>query len=341
MLKTIQIIALIQGLFLLFILFKKRKIYKKPTFWLLVGSIVSILLFIIGDDDNNLLAESRGWFLFDSSLFITFLFLFFKYFKSDKEKFNKKDFFFFLPNIIYFIIEIIELFQIEEILLIELFEKLIEVTFLAYLIYIIIDLFKNKSKYWILYLTVPITLLMGVNYVNDCAELIGFNEVLTSNDTEYQSYFLIIIAFLFYGITYYLIVNPKALMPISKLNKYKGSNLNKQQIESYKITILDAMKTKELYIDPKLSIHKLSQEINIPRQYISEVLNIHLGKSFQDFVNEYRVEAFVTSLKKDQNEQFTLFGLANEVGFNSKSNFNAIFKKHKGLTPSQFKKTLI
>ena len=101
------------------------------------------------------------------------------------------------------------------------------------------------------------------------------------------------------------------------------------------------MTKKELYKDPKLSIHKFAQELDIPRQYISEVLNVYLGISFQDFVNEYRVEAFVVNLKKDQNGQFTLFGLANEVGFNSKSTFNAFFKKYKGLTPSEFKKTLI
>ncbi|SKC22058.1 helix-turn-helix domain-containing protein [Alkalitalea saponilacus] len=31
-----------------------------------------------------------------------------------------------------------------------------------------------------------------------------------------------------------------------------------------------------------------------------------------------------------------LFGLALDSGFNSKSSFNSVFKKHKGLTPSQF-----
>lgn len=340
MLRTIQIIAFVQGFFLLLILFKNRSKYKKPTFWLFIGSITSILLFIIGDDDNNLFKEGMDWFLFDSSLFITFLFLFFKYFKSDKQVFNLKDLWFFLPNIVYLIIESIELFDVEETFLIEIFEKLVEFTFLMYLIFIIVDLLKKKTKNWILYTTIPIALHMGLNYFNELIGLIGFNEIVISDHTQYQSYFLIIVAFLFYGITFYLISNPKELMPLSKPNKYKGSNLSKQQIEDYETAILESMEIEELYKDPKLSIHKLSQELSIPRQYISEVLNVHLGKSFQDFINEYRVEAFIEKLKKDQNGQFTLFGLANEVGFNSKSTFNAIFKKHKGLTPSQFRKTI-
>jgi AraC-like DNA-binding protein len=340
MLKIIQIIALVQGVFLLLILFKNRSKYKKPTFWLFIGSITSILLFIIGDDDNNLFHDGMDWFLFDSSLFITILFLFFKYFKSGKEVFDFKDLWFFLPNMAYFIIESIELFNFEETFFIEVFEKLVEATFLAYLLFITVDLFKSKSKNWILYTTIPIALHMGLNYFNELIGLIGFKEIVISDHIQYQSYFLIIVAFLFYGITFYLINNPKELIPISKTNKYKGSKLSNEQIKSYETAIIEAMDKDHLYKDPKLSIHKLAQELSIPRQYISEVLNVHLGKSFQDFINEYRVEAFIERLKKDQNGQFTLFGLASEVGFNSKSTFNAIFKKNKGLTPSQFKKTI-
>ena len=95
-----------------------------------------------------------------------------------------------------------------------------------------------------------------------------------------------------------------------------------------------------MYLNNKLSIVDVSDKLNIPRQYISEVLNEHMNKSFQDFVNEYRVEEFVNRLKNDQNNHFTLLGIATDVGFNSKSSFNATFKKHKGLTPTQFKNSL-
>src|SRR5690606_24738337 len=94
MLKTLQIIALIQGLFVLSVLFINRKDYKKTTFWLLFGSLFSVLLYILGDDDNNIFIQDADWFLFDSSLFITFLFLFFRYYKSGKDKFDKVDYLF-------------------------------------------------------------------------------------------------------------------------------------------------------------------------------------------------------------------------------------------------------
>ena len=340
MLKTVQIVAVIQGVFILLVLFHKRNKYKTPTFWLFVGSIISILLFIIGDDNNNLFQEGADWLLSDSTLFITFLFLFFKYYKTEKTHFNKKDLWFFLPNILYFIMESVELNQVEETLFVETVEELIDFAFLGYLVYIIFDLFKNKSKYWILYLTIPIVLLMGFNYLNEVTELAEFKPIAVSESVQYQSYLLLVYAFLFYSVTYYLIIWPKELLPISKPTKYKGSKLNKEQVKNYKTALLDAMQRKALYRDQKLSIHKLSQELGIPRQYISEVLNIHFGKSFQDFVNEYRVEAFVENLKNDQYAHFTLFGIAAEVGFSSKSTFNTTFKKIKGVTPTQFKNSI-
>ena len=120
MLKTLQIIALLQGLFVLSVLFVNRKDYKKTTFWLLFGSLLSVLFYILGDDENNLFVQQADWFLFDSSLFVTFLFLFFRYYKSGKEKFAKLDYLFFLPNIIYFIIEGLEILIVKEHFLVEI-----------------------------------------------------------------------------------------------------------------------------------------------------------------------------------------------------------------------------
>ena len=118
-------------------------------------------------------------------------------------------------------------------------------------------------------------------------------------------------------------------------------NLKQAQIATYKSRIIEAMDQQKLYLDNNLSIHSFSNALQIPRQYISEVLNLYMDVSFQDFVNQYRVDAFVDCLQKEQYEHYTLFGIANEVGFNSKSTFNATFKKIKGLTPREFKSEML
>ncbi len=39
-------------------------------------------------------------------------------------------------------------------------------------------------------------------------------------------------------------------------------------------------------------------------------------------------------------EKFTLLAIAYDSGFNSKTSFNSIFKKHTGLTPTQYQKSV-
>ena len=51
-----------------------------------------------------------------------------------------------------------------------------------------------------------------------------------------------------------------------------------------------------------------------------------------------RVEEAKGIIQNPASEKFTLIAIGLEVGFNSKSAFNNAFKKHTGLTPSDFRK---
>ncbi|MCF6348178.1 MAG: helix-turn-helix domain-containing protein [Flavobacteriaceae bacterium] len=344
MLKTIQIIALIQGIFTVFVLLTYKKQKHKPAFWLLIGGIISVLLYLIGDDENNLFFEDVDWFFLDVTLFITFFFLFVKYFVSKADKFRKNDYLFFVPNIIFFIIEIVE--DDEASLLFEMVELSIELIFLGYLIYTIVMVarIKHKRPTWLLYFLILLTIVLGTFIIDDLPFLFNMNFPFESFIPE-NSYILIMAAFLFYAITLKLIFSQKEfnlhlLIPDSS-NMYVTSGLKLQKVETYKDQLLQLIEEQQLYKNTKLSINKVATELGIPRQYVSEILNVHMNTNFQDFINQYRVEAFIECLQKKQYEHFTLYGIANEVGFNSKSSFNATFKKIKGLTPTEYKKKLL
>ncbi|MEZ4802165.1 MAG: helix-turn-helix domain-containing protein [Gelidibacter sp.] len=341
MLKTLQIIALIQGIFVLTVLFINRKSYKKATFWLLFGSLVSVTLYIIGDDQNNLFAPGEDWFLFDSSLFVTFLFLFFRYYKNGRTTFVIWDLVFFLPNLIYFIIEIIELVLQREVFFVEIFEIPTQLTFFIYLVWIVYNIYTSEKKHWILYFAIMAAVLHGFSSLNDILRLFDVKEFAFFNDENFNTYLLLVVAFLFYFIAYNLMDRQKSILPKIDSEKYKNSNLNDSLILHHKMALIEAMEDKKLYLNGKLSIHDVSEQLNIPRQYISEVLNLHMETNFQDFVNAYRVEEFINRLKNDQNDHFTLLAIAMDVGFNSKSSFNATFKKFKGVTPTEYKKQLL
>lgn len=102
------------------------------------------------------------------------------------------------------------------------------------------------------------------------------------------------------------------------------------------VRIQQLVEKDKLYLDPELDLIKLSQHLGLPRYQVSAVLNGVIQKNFYDFINDYRIEAFKQLAGSASHAHYTLLALAYEAGFNSKSTFNAVFKKKTGQTPSQF-----
>jgi AraC-like DNA-binding protein len=73
----------------------------------------------------------------------------------------------------------------------------------------------------------------------------------------------------------------------------------------------------------------------MPPHVLSRVINDGFGKNFFDFINTYRIEEFKRRADDPHYKNFTLLGIAYEVGFNSKSAFNRSFKKITGQTPRE------
>ncbi|MEM9143814.1 MAG: helix-turn-helix domain-containing protein, partial [Bacteroidota bacterium] len=146
--------------------------------------------------------------------------------------------------------------------------------------------------------------------------------------------------FLFYFVLYKLIIAPKDVLPRSQYSKYKASSLNDASIARLKASLERLMAEEKVFKNKDLTVNDVAREIGVPRQQISEVLNVHMQTSFQDLLNTYRVEEFIAFLHKETHKNYTLLAIAQEVGFRSKSSFNTTFKKIKGITPSQYKKQL-
>ena len=119
--------------------------------------------------------------------------------------------------------------------------------------------------------------------------------------------------------------------------KYERSGLKEKDAKKYQQQLLKYMEENKPYLDVDLSILDLSKALDIPRHYLTQVINGLLGKNFYTFINEYRIEEVKKLLVDDEYAKFTLTSIAFEAGFNSKSSFNSIFKNSTGMTPSQFK----
>nr|WP_319512054.1 helix-turn-helix domain-containing protein [uncultured Draconibacterium sp.] len=164
-----------------------------------------------------------------------------------------------------------------------------------------------------------------------------------SFNAEYIIY-LVIIGFVFY-IGYFGIKQeniftniPQPKNPGKKETKfeekYKNSGLKSEMVTTLYLKLLKTMADQKPYLDPKLSLTDLAHLIEISPNQLSQIINQEAKVNFHDFVNNYRVEEFIK--KARENKNYSLLALAIDSGFNSKSSFNNIFKKHKGLTPSKY-----
>ncbi|PKP19533.1 MAG: hypothetical protein CVU05_11140 [Bacteroidetes bacterium HGW-Bacteroidetes-21] len=115
--------------------------------------------------------------------------------------------------------------------------------------------------------------------------------------------------------------------------------LDKKQTDE-KVMLEKFMLDKNPYLNPELTLTDLASQIGMSRNELSGLINNVIGSNFYLFVNGYRIDHVKHLMQKDKHMQFTLLALAYESGFNSKSTFNAIFKKFTGLTPSEYRKTL-
>ncbi len=130
----------------------------------------------------------------------------------------------------------------------------------------------------------------------------------------------------------------KAKQRQEETEKYKSSSLTEKQSESFLRKCLTLMETEKPYLDPNLSLAALAQQLGCSKENLSQVINEQTDLNFKNFLNKYRVEEAKKRLADPKENQFVLMKIAYDSGFNSKSVFNAAFKKFTGLSPSEYRK---
>jgi AraC-like DNA-binding protein len=124
----------------------------------------------------------------------------------------------------------------------------------------------------------------------------------------------------------------------SHRQKYGKALLSEEQKKQYAERLKRLMEEEKPYLDPLLSLGALARKAAVPAHQLSQVLNTHFRQNFFDFVNSYRIIESQRLLADPNNGKRTILQVVYEAGFSSKSVFNTAFKKHAGMTPSQFRK---
>ena len=124
----------------------------------------------------------------------------------------------------------------------------------------------------------------------------------------------------------------------SRKSKYLKSSLNTTSAENIHRVLTELMREKKPFTNPELTLAELAEAINVNRNNLSQVINTYEQKNFYDYINLRRVEEFKRIASLPENQRYTLLGLANDCGFNSKTSFNRNFKNATGLSPSEYLK---
>ncbi|MBN1182866.1 MAG: helix-turn-helix transcriptional regulator [Bacteroidales bacterium] len=138
----------------------------------------------------------------------------------------------------------------------------------------------------------------------------------------------------------FLLVNKIILVSMSTSTtfirtRYRNSMIKEDYKEECLQSIQRALEDDKVFMDPLLSLDRLSKKLLIPKNILSQIINEHFGVNFNDLINKYRVneaKRLISSIRND----YSILQVAYEVGFNSKSTFNTAFKRYTGTTPSQY-----
>ena len=107
-----------------------------------------------------------------------------------------------------------------------------------------------------------------------------------------------------------------------------------------KIKLVDLFVGDKIYKDSNLRITQLSGKLNTNRTYISGIINKEFNLSFNDFVNQYRVNE-AKQLLQNSPGKYSLQYISDSTGFGSLNTFIRIFRKFEGITPGKYRDNLL
>lgn len=132
-----------------------------------------------------------------------------------------------------------------------------------------------------------------------------------------------------------LTVEPSTKPDINSIQK------NVDEVKKFVPGLLKYLEEKKPYLNEGLTLSELAKQVGMTRNQLSSVINNGIGDSFYTLINKYRVEEAKRLIANPKNANFTILSLAFEAGFPSKSSFHNTFKKLTGITPAEYRNSLL
>jgi AraC-like DNA-binding protein len=145
--------------------------------------------------------------------------------------------------------------------------------------------------------------------------------------------YLVVFSTHIFGLAFIYFRPPKRLI---EADKYQKSGLSEDEATRVREQLKVMLKEEEVFKNPLLTLQKLAHRLDTNNHYLSQIINTTYQQSFNELINDYRINEAKVLLQNDSAD-LPIEEIAAASGFASPSSFFRIFKKHTGKTPSQFK----
>ena len=106
------------------------------------------------------------------------------------------------------------------------------------------------------------------------------------------------------------------------------------QANQLKFTLDKIITINKIYLMKELSVADLAKAMSVDPQHLSTFIKHYIGLSFKDYIDTYKVKAFIEHY--NQSETKNLKASASASGFDNENELNGAFKKITGVSPDQF-----
>ncbi len=104
---------------------------------------------------------------------------------------------------------------------------------------------------------------------------------------------------------------------------------------------LQKLENQEYFLNTDCNLRTIAKKVKTNTTYLSQIIKTHKEKSFNDYINDLRIEYALQRLKQDKKfRSFSIKSIAHEIGYKSDNSFTKHFKAKTGLNPSYYIKEI-
>jgi AraC-like DNA-binding protein len=211
--------------------------------------------------------------------------------------------------------------------------------------------YPNTTYYWLLWVIAGLLVMLLVDFV--LMGLVFFHQILLIEVLRCVS---VLISSYLVSIAFFSVYRPQIFFHEGESGELAAFSLSPQEpaasedasekawrelsetvAQQLSVTLTRLMLEEKLYRQGELSLAQLAQALGVSVHQASELLNVHLGVSFYDYLNRYRLE-YACKLLRNPRCEWRILDIAFESGFSNKNSFYRYFRAAYGQTPVEYRK---